>query len=536
MLTSARIFDEYAEARAKKSIASLLKLRPHKTKVLKNDEIVEVSIREVRVGDLVVVGLGETISVDGTIEDGEATINQSSLTGESLPVSKKKGDKALSATIVVSGRLFVRTEKVGKDTTLERIIDLVENSRESKADIDTLAEKFTAWYIALVFLGAIAIYLITKDLTLVLSVALVVCADDIAVSVPLAFLMSIGYAAKKGIIVKGSDFLEGLRRAKVIVVDKTGTLTKGNLNVEFFEIYNGMSQEDFLYFSGTASMLSEHPVSKAIWHYAKTFGLRFYEPGSFLEWSGKGLEAVCRQKKVIIGKLSFVKERGVQITADEEKKIADKKEEGMSVSVVSVDGKMAGFFALADELKPNIKNSIIDLKSLGIEKIVMLTGDNEKIAKRITAITGIDEFHANLLPEDKLKYLKKYLSKKYTTVMIGDGVNDAATLGLADIGVAMGAIGSDAAIESADVVLMKDDFSKIPELIRLSKFTFKIIKQDFMIWGITNAVGLGLVFGGIIGPTGAAAFNFLTDFLPLMNSGRIFGLYLKGEKVKEQKI
>ncbi|MFA6552431.1 MAG: HAD-IC family P-type ATPase, partial [Candidatus Paceibacterota bacterium] len=339
---------------------------------------------------------------------------------------------------------------------------------------------------------------------------------------------------KKGIIIKGRDFLEGLRRAKVIVVDKTGTLTKGHLSVESIEVFHDFNQEDFVYFGGAASMLSEHPLSKAIFKYAIGKGIKLYEPEEFFEWSGKGLEAACRHKKVIIGKVSFVKERGAEISQEELKVIEEKEEEGLSVSLVSLEGKLIGFFALADELKPDIKSSIIELKNLGIEKVVMLTGDNERIARRIAKITGIDEFHSNLMPEDKLKYLKKYLSKEYTTVMIGDGVNDAAALSLADIGVAMGAIGYDAAIESADIVLMKDDFSKIPELIRLSKFTFKVIYQDFIIWGITNGIGLALVFGGIIGPTSAAAYNFLTDFLPLINSGRIFGLYLKERKHHEE--
>ncbi len=533
MLTSARIFDEYAERRAQKSIESLLKLRPEKAKIMRGEDVVEVPLREVKVGDMVVVGLGEAIPVDGIIEEGEGSINQASLTGESMPVNKKAGDQALSSTVVLSGRILVKTEKIGAETTLEKIIELVQTSRESKAGISTLADKFTKWYIVSVFAGAIALYFLTKDSRLVLAVSLVVCADDIAVSVPMAFIMSIGFAAQKGIIIKGRDFLEGLKKAKIIVVDKTGTLTRGCLTVEEVKIFGDFSREDFISLGSSASMLSEHPISKAILKFSADQNIKLDEPENFHEWSGKGLEAVCVRKKIINAKVSFLKEKGISVNEEEHRQILAAEEEGMSISPVAIDGKLAGFFALADELKPDIKISITELKSLGIEKVVMLTGDNEKIAKRIAGITGIDEFHANLLPEDKLKYLRKYLSKKYTTVMIGDGVNDAAALSLADIGIAMGAIGYDAAIESADIVLMKDDFSKIPELVRLSKYPLNIIHQDFWIWGLTNGLGLILVFAGVIGPTGAAAYNFLTDFLPLMNSGRIFGLYVKAREKHE---
>jgi len=525
MLTSARILASYTEARSRRAIQSLLKLKPEKAKVKRNGRLIEIPLNDVKKGDSVMVELGERIPIDGTIEKGEAAVDQSSLTGESIPISKTKGDKVLSSTIVVSGNLIVKAEKIGEETTLEKIIDLVEKAQANKAEIHTVADKFTAWYVALSFIGAIILYLFSGNLNLVLAVLLVTCADDIAVAIPLTFSAAIGHAAQRGVIIKGSNFLEGLAKLKVLVADKTGTLTHGQLKVEEFFAFDAPKQDEVLRLAGTVCAFSSHPSAKAIIKYLDEKNTNFSEPDNFDERSGKGAIAFYRGKKIVSGKLSFFQELNFEISDAQLRQINEIKEKGLNVTLLGVNGVVLGFFALADEIKPKIKETISELKKLGIEKIIMLTGDNEKIAKRIADKAGISEFYANLLPEDKLKYLKKYLSKDYKLAMVGDGVNDAAALTLADIGIAMGAIGSDAAIEAADIALMKDDFSKLPEIIKLSKFTLKISRQDFWIWGIINAFGLVLVFTGILAPVSAAAYNFITDFIPIINSLRLFGFH-----------
>jgi len=523
MVTSARILANYTEARSRRAIQSLLKLKPHKAKIERDGKLIEISLDEIKKGDLVVVDLGERIPIDGTVEKGEAAVDQSSLTGESIPVTKVKGDQALSSTIVVSGNLIVRAEKIGGETTLEKIIDLVEKSQANKAEIHTVADKFTGWYVALTFAGSVILYLFSGNLHLVLAVLLVTCADDIAVAIPLAFSTAIGYAAKKGVIIKGSNFLEGLAKLKTMVVDKTGTLTYGQLKVEEFFSFASQKQEEVLRLAGTVCAFSSHPSAKAIVKYLDEKNINFSDPDHFDERSGKGAVAVYRDKKIVTGKLSFFKELNFKISDAELRHINEIEEKGLNVTLFGVNDTLLGFFVLADEIKPKIKETIQELRKLGMQKIVMLTGDNERIARRIADKAGISEFHANLLPEEKLKYLKKYLSNDYKLAMVGDGVNDAAALTLADVGIAMGAIGSDAAIEAADIALMKDDFSKLPEIIKLSKFTLKISRQDFWIWGIVNAFGLVLVFTGILAPVSAAAYNFITDFIPLINSLRLFG-------------
>jgi len=534
MLASARILGDYTENRSRRAIESLLKLKPKKAKIKLDGNVIEVELEKIKKGDLVVVGLGDFVPVDGTVVEGEAEVDQSSLTGESLPVEKKPGDAVFSSTVAVSGNLIIRTEKIGKETTFEKIIALVEEAAATKPAIITIADRFTTWYVLLMLAGSALIYLLSQNLALVLAVILVVCADDIAVAIPLAFLASIGHAAKKGVIIKGGEFLEGLGKAKVIVADKTGTLTFGRLKVDDVFVFGNFKKEDLLLLAGSASFLSSHPSAKAISKYAQRQGVKLVQPEKFEEYSGKGSKLTFKGKEAITGKIAFLEESGIKITEHQSRDIEREKEKGISTTLIGYGGELAGFFTLSDELRPEVKGAVSELKSLGIEKIIMLTGDNEKIAARVAEETGITDYHANLLPEDKLTYLKKYLSKDYKVIAIGDGVNDAALLNAADIGIAMGGIGADVTVESGDIVLMQDNLMQAVETMRLAKYTEKVAKQDFGIWAVTNGIGLYLVFSGfipaIILPTFAAAFNFVTDFVPILNSVRLFGLHIKSPK------
>lgn len=531
MLASARILGTYTGNRSRRAIESLLKLKPKKAKIKKDDKIEEVAISKIKVGDLVIAELGERIPIDGRIIEGEAEIDQSSLTGESLPIGKKIGDSVFSSTIVVSGNLTVKTEKIGKETTLEKIIELVEKAAAHKPKITTLADKFTSWYVILMLVGSFILYVATQNLALVLAVVLVVCADDIAVAIPLAFLASIGHAAKSGVIIKGGEFLEGLGKTKVMIADKTGTLTYGRLMVDDVFIFNDFNKNEILSLAASASLLSSHPSAKAILKYAGKNNIKPVQPEKFEEYSGKGSKSLIKGKEIIIGKVAFFKELGIKMSEHQVKDIGREKEKGVNTTLIGRGAELLGFFTLSDELRSEAKDVIAELKTLGVQKIVMLTGDNEKIAARIAKEAGITDYHANLLPQDKLEYLKKYLNPDYKVVAIGDGVNDAALLNAADIGIAMGGIGADVTVESGDIVLMADNLSKVPETMRLAKYTARVAKQDFGIWAVTNGVGLYLVFSGfipvVILPTFASAYNFITDFIPILNSVRLFNLHIK---------
>lgn len=522
MIASARTFTNYVKIKSHSAVESLMKLKPKKVKIDVNGKIIEVPVEKVKKGDRVIIELGERVPVDGLIEEGEAEVDQSSLTGESLPVLKKKGDLVLSSTTVVSGDLVMRAEKVGEETTFEKIVALVEKSQLNKAPINTLINKFSNWYIIFTVLGSFIVYLFSKNTSMVLALLLVSCADDIAVATPLALMTSIIRSAKQGAIIKGAAFLEGLTKLKIMIFDKTGTLTQGKLKVENIFSSNHESKEEIIKLAAMVSSVSSHPIAHAIINYAKEKNISLAEPENCEEYSGKGMSAFYKHKKIIIGKLSFFEELNIKINQKQLSEINEGMSKGYNVTLVGYGGKLIGFIALTDAIKPKVKETMKKFKNLGIEKTVMLTGDNQKTAQKISEEIGMDEFHANLLPQDKLKYLKKYLNKKYKVAMVGDGVNDAPVLALADIGIAMGAIGSDVAIDAADIAMMKDDLSKIPEVIEIGHSTLNVIKQNILLWGLLNIFGFILVFLHVLNPSGAAAYNFISDFIPILNSLRLF--------------
>jgi len=522
MIASARTFINFVKIKSHSALSGLMKLKPEKVKVKHDGGFKEVPIGLVKKGDSIIIDLGEMIPVDGIIIEGDALIDQSSLTGESIPVSKKKGEKVLSFTTVVSGSLIIKAEKVGKDTNFEKIIKLVEQSQVGKAPINTLVDRFANWYIVFTLLGVVIVYIIFRDVNLILALLLVSCADDIAVATPLALMASIVHSARHGAIIKGGDFLEGLTKLKVVIFDKTGTLTKGKLKIENIIPLDGNTKEDVLRIAAMASVFSTHPIAKTIVEYAKKEKIEFKDPEEFEEYGGKGMTAVYRNKKIIVGKAAFLKDSGINIRKRDISDINEEEADGYNVTLISYGDELMGYLVLFDELRPKIKQVMDDFRKLGVKKIVMLTGDNEKIAKKVADIIGIDDFHANLLPRDKLKYLKKYLSNGYKVAMVGDGVNDAPVLAMSDIGIAMGAIGSDAAIESADVAMMKDDLSQIPKIIKIGHSTLSVIRQNIFMWGILNIIGFTLVFTHVLNPSGAAAYNFISDFIPIINSLTLF--------------
>jgi len=522
MIASARAFMSYVQIKSHSAIESLMKFKPKRVKKIVDGKIIEIPLGDVKRGDMVPVELGERIPVDGLIKKGEATIDQSSLTGESTPVFKREGDRVLSFTTVVSGHLIIQTEKVGEETTFEKIIALVEQSQSKKAPINTMIEKFANWYIILTIAGSVIVYLIAKDIHLVLGLLLVSCADDIAIATPLAMMSAITHSAKHGAIIKGGDFLEGLAKTRTIIFDKTGTLTLGRLRIEKIFSFNRKNKDKVLALASIPSSCSSHPIAHTIIKYAKEKNIPINEPENYEEFGGRGMTAFYKGKKIIIGKLSFFQDLDIKMNQQQVSEIQKETSNKFNVTLVGYDGKLIGFIALVDEIKPKVKEIIKELRGLGIEKTVMLTGDNELIAQRISEEIDIDEFHANLLPADKVEYLKKYLGKKYKVAMVGDGVNDAPVLVLSDIGIAMGAIGSDAAIEAADIAMMKDDLSQIPELIKIGHSVIKVIRQNIIMWGILNIIGFSFVFLHILNPSGAAAYNFISDFIPIFNSLRLF--------------
>lgn len=520
MLAAARILGDLTEVQMKKSIKGLLKLRPDNVKVARNGKIETIPLIQIIKGDIVVLDLSDRIPVDGVVIEGNATVDESSLTGESLPIEKTVGSKVYSSTLVSSGNIRIKTELVGKETTLERIINLVESARAEKPKTQTMGEKFGKIYLISMLLVSALIFIITHNLLLVLSVVLVVCADDIAVAIPIAYLRGISAAARQGIIIKGAMHMETLGKAQIFVFDKTGTLTKGKLAVSNIIPAYGFIESQVLEAGILVSSRSKHPIDLAITKYAEEKGLIKQEPDSVEEISGKGIVAHKGGETIILGREAFIKSQNINVSEELGKKAFEFSNNGLSVSFVAKNGITIGFVAVADKVKSNAKQAIEELKSLGVKKVIMLTGDNESVARNVAEQLGITDFRSGLLPEDKVKVVKE-LHQEGIVVMVGDGVNDAAALSMANVGVAMGAMGVDGAIESAEIVLMRDDLTKIAETIRLARKVSQVSVQDFYIWGVTNTVGLAFVFGGLIGPSGAALYNFVSDFFPLLNSVRV---------------
>ena len=523
MLASARFFAYFTEKRTKNAIRGLLKLRP--TKVLvktDNQGILEKPVEEVKINDLVIVEAGERIAVDGIIMEGSASVDQSSLTGESESIAKTAGDEVFSSTLNVSGSLLVKTTKVGEDTTFAKILRLIEESQKGKAPISSVTEKFVNFYILITLFGSIALYIFTHNLFLILSVLLVTCADDLAIAIPLAFMATIGTAAKKGIIIKGASFIEGLPKVKLMILDKTGTLTEGKPKIRQIFVFKNFSEEKFLSILGGLNAESNHPTAKAIYNFIKQKNIKISEIKQIHEEAGYGIGGLVGGKRFLAGNTKFLENHGVVFKKEEQSLIQEEKSQGRMLVALGMEDYLIGFLSLSDSIRPHAFQTIKELKKLGIERMVILTGDNEVVAKEVANELEINEFQANLLPQDKVDFVKKSLNKNYKVGMLGDGINDAASLALADVSFVMGAIGSDATIEAADIALMKDNLKDMIDAIQMSKSTMKIVNQNLILWGIINSIGLILVFAGFLGPSAAAAFNFLTDFIPPSNSLRLF--------------
>ncbi|MBU6310482.1 cation-translocating P-type ATPase [Patescibacteria group bacterium] len=516
MLAAARILADLTRSQVESSIRSLLKLKPQTALIERGESLVTVPVDAVQVGEIVHVRISERVPVDGTVLRGEAAIDESTLTGESLPVDVREGSQVYSSTLVASGSLVLRATRVGKDTTLERVIALVEASRAQKPVAETMGERFGRIYLLVIFFGSAVLLGITHDTALVLAVVLVVCADDVAVAVPITYLRAIRAAARRGIIVKSARHLERFGSITTIVFDKTGTLTTGILRIASVVAPHG-DRERVLREAARAAVHSRHPLSRAILDAVPDTSV---SPADVKEFGGRGIVVTDGADTIALGKEALFIELGIEIPENVRSAAVREAGLGRSVSFVSVTGAIIGALAAEDRVKDNASAVIEELRALGIVRTVLLTGDNERVGETVRATTGIDRAYANLLPEDKVRIISE-LEAEGPVAMVGDGINDAAALARSSVGIAMGGLGAEGTIESAELVVMRDNLDAIPYTLRLARSANRIARQDFYIWGATNAFGLALVAIGYIGPQGAALYNFLTDFLPLGNALRV---------------
>jgi heavy metal translocating P-type ATPase len=522
MLSFARVLDWRTQTRARDAIAELLKLKPLKAVREVGDKLEDVAIDDVKTGDILLVRPGSRVPVDGKIVFGQVSMNEASVTGESALVEKTVGDTVISSTLVESGVLKMRATGVGADSTIERMAALMRQAAESKSRTERLADRFAGWFLPLVALLGIVTYVITHDASKTSALFLVACADDMAVAIPLAMTAALGRAAGRGVVVKGGEWLEALHNMKTLVLDKTGTLTYGQLEIRDVHPEPWIAEDEFLRLTAAAEKFSEHPIGRAIYRTVKRTQGTVSDPDTFDSFKGAGVEAMVEGQRVVAGNERIISERGLQLPAEMLAKFeAEKDEHGQTTVLVMIDGKFAGLVTVADVPRPEAAEAMRRLKSLGV-RVVMFTGDNQRTAADVSKTLGIDEFRASMTPESKLAELR-LLQKDGHVGMVGDGVNDAPALAAADVGIAMGGGGTAVAVEAADVVVLTDDLARLPEMVELGHRVMKVVRNDTVIWIASNLFGFALVLTGFMGPAFAAAYNFATDFLPIINSSLLFG-------------
>lgn len=510
------LFENIAVGKSRKSISSLMDIRPDYANIEKDGQLIQVAPDEVKPGSEIVVLPGEKIPLDGIVTDGSSSLDTSALTGESLPRDVTVGDKTISGCINLNGKLIIKTTGTFGESTVSKILELVENSSSNKAKSENFITKFARIYTPAVVISALLLAVIPSIITRNpaewinrgLIFLVVSCPCALVISIPLSFFGGIGGASKKGILIKGSNYLEALSKTDVVVFDKTGTLTEGSFEVTAVHP-NETSESDLLYYAAAAESFSTHPISKSLQKALKS-DINKDNITDVEEISGHGIKAVVDGHSVAVGNSKLMKLVGADFK--------DCHKIGTIVHV-AVDGVYAGHIVISDKLKPTSKSAIASLKKLGISKTVMLTGDIDSVGKSVAEELKLDEVHTELLPKDKVMAVEKLISEKSQDkklVFVGDGINDAPVLSRADIGVAMGALGSDAAIEAADVVLMDDNPEKLSLAIKISKKTLGIVRQNIIfalgvkaIVLILSALGLANMWWAVFADVGVSVIAIL---------------------------
>ena len=486
------LFQSYAVGKSRKNITALMDIRPDYANIEVDGKLEQVDPDDVEVGSVIVVKPGEKIPIDGIVVEGSSTLNTSALTGESVPRSAKEGEEVISGCVNLTGLLKIKTDKEFGDSTVSKILDLVENSSMKKSRSENFITRFAKVYTPAVCIGALALAVIppvvnfvmgnssewSKWLIRALTTLVISCPCALVISIPLSFFGGIGGASSRGILIKGSNYLETLSKAKYIVCDKTGTLTKGVFEVTDVVTANSYQKEELLKLAAYAESYSTHPISKSIRNaYNKNIDTNVIS--DIEEISGHGVCADIKGRKILVGNKKLMEQYGIDTTPTQS--FIDKKTG--TLVYVSIDGVYAGCIIISDIIKPTSAKAVKDLKKAGVKKVVMLTGDSKKVADAVGKQIGVDVVKSELLPADKVFEVEKLLDEKEKNevlAFVGDGINDAPVLSRADIGIAMGALGSDAAIEAADIVLMDDDPSKIATAMNISAKTLKIVHQNIV--------------------------------------------------------
>jgi len=478
----AEFLESYSSEKSKRSVASLMKLFPEVATVKKNGKELKIPADQVEINDITVVRPGERIPLDGTVIKGMSTVNQAPITGESLPLTKQIGDEVYAGTINYEGYLEIKVTRKSNETLLSKIVKFVKEAQKRRAPIERFVDRFSKYYTPSVIFLAMAVGLVpilmfkgspVEWIYRALILLVVACPCALTISIPVAMVSAITSAARNGVLIKGSSYIEEISKAGVFAFDKTGTLTEGRLEVSDVISFCGEKRE-VLGLAASVEVLSEHPIAKAVIERSKNENIELFHVDGFRAFPGKGATAEINSEKFYVGNRKMFSRLDIALPNN---RIENLEDEGKTVIIVGNEEKLLGLIAVRDKIRNSAVNSVAELKSKGI-RIVMLTGDNKRTARTVANELGIDDFYAELLPEEKVEVIRGLVSKYGRVIMVGDGVNDAPALAAANVGIAMGVIGSDIALETADIALMEDDLSRIPYLRKLCKRTLKIVKEN----------------------------------------------------------
>ncbi|WP_192984117.1 heavy metal translocating P-type ATPase [Marinilactibacillus psychrotolerans] len=499
------LFGDYLEMRTlektRSSLRELVDMAPQEAVVLREDGNSEkVAIEKVEVGDRIIIRPGGKIPVDGSIISGKASINEATITGESIPASKTVDDKVFSGTILDTGYIEIVAERVGDDTTFAKVIELVEEAQESKSKAGKFLDKFAGIYTPAVVVLAIVVYLFTQDLHLAITFLVIACPGALVIGAPVSNVAGIGNGARNGVLIKGGEIMDKFSKVDTLVFDKTGTLTKGKPEVTDIHTFNRLDEEFLLGLVAKAEMISEHHLGQTIVKAAQNRGidLASMEQSDGKVIKGNGIKAQVNGHSIIAGNRKLLQSEKISLVKAVEQYAVGREKQGNTAIFIVIDGKIAGMISIADQIREDAYKALAQMRENGIKKIVMLTGDNKHTAKAVATALELDEFHAELLPEQKVNYVKELKNSGHTVAMAGDGINDAPAIATADIGLAMGEGGTDISMETADVVLMADKLMQFSHAYLLSKVTIRNMKQNiFIAVGVVAILLIGVLMGSV---------------------------------------
>jgi Zn2+/Cd2+-exporting ATPase len=527
MLTGEIIETRTAEG-ARDSIESLIKLTPTKARRLfKDGREEEVAASELAVGDVIRVRPGDNVAADGVIVNGQGSFNQATITGESLPADKKSGDEVFAGTQNLTGVLEIKVSRAGEDTTLGRVRELIIAAEKTKLPIQKIVDQYMGFYTPLVLVIGALVWAFTHDLNRVIAVFVVSCPCAFILATPTAMVAALSAAARLGILIKNVADIELAAKINAFVFDKTGTLTTGQLAVSRLAPIGEIKPAELLLLAASAEKYSNHPTAKALANLAIDAGVPLADPKDFTETAGRGVKAEINGAKILVGRAQWLKDNGID--ASFEKFVDLNETEGWSLIFVAQNGKCVGWVGMQDKTRTEAKDALAELKEAGVRRIAMISGDRQVVATRVAAEIGCEEAKGDCLPQNKVEFVRAMKLKGYKVAVIGDGVNDAPALAAGDIGIAMGAAGSEVAIHSATIALMNNDLRRLPFLVKLSRSTRAVINQNFAFGVIFIIAGLSASAFGFIGPITAAMLHVAGTLIVIFNSAR---LVRKGEELE----